>query len=45
MLDERGRDVSSEQMASLIADAGNTVCLHLIFTYFCLLCQNGEEKT
>lgn len=25
MLDERGHDVGSEQMASLIADAGNNV--------------------
>ena len=26
MLDERGLDIESEQMAELIGDAGNTVC-------------------
>ncbi|XP_042038773.1 putative RNA methyltransferase At5g10620 isoform X4 [Salvia splendens] len=31
MLDERGRDVSSEQMASLIADAGNTGASSILF--------------
>jgi len=25
MLDERGRDIGSEQMAELVGDAGNTV--------------------
>lgn len=33
MLDENGKEISSEQMAELVADAGNTVCTayHLQF--------------
>ncbi|KAJ8758710.1 hypothetical protein K2173_000431 [Erythroxylum novogranatense] len=31
MLDEQGRDVSSEQMADLVADAGNTGASRLLF--------------
>ena len=31
MLDEKGKDVMSEQIADLIGDAGNTVCFVLWF--------------
>lgn len=30
MLDEYGLDIGSEQMAELVADAGNTVCIYFV---------------
>lgn len=31
VLDERGRDIDSEQMADLLGDAGNSVSSYLLF--------------
>lgn len=32
MLDERGRDIGSTEMAELVGDAGKTVCSRFPFT-------------
>ena len=45
MLDEKGQDIGSEQMAELVGDAGNTVWATLtlmVFIFSIVFCMLGN---